>query len=104
MTISPRFLPAINPRGRRAETRCMRRKLAAWTAALACLASSGCLMPNAGTPVWVDSRAGEFWSGAGLLLEVSEDRLRCRVAVRDRALFVHERWVACASVHTRRGR
>jgi hypothetical protein len=54
--------------------------------------------------VWVDSRAGDFWSGAGMLTEVSEDRLRCRVAVRDRALFVHDRWVACASVHPRRGR
>jgi hypothetical protein len=64
----------------------------------------GCLMPNAGTPVWVDSQAGAFWSGRGLLLEVSEDRLECRVAVRDRALLVHDRWVACASVHPRRER
>jgi hypothetical protein len=53
--------------------------------------------------VWVDSRAGDFWSGAGILTEVSDDRLRCRVAVRDRALFVHHRWVPCASVHPRRG-
>ena len=69
-----------------------------------CAASVGCLMPNAGTPVWVDARAGAFWSGKGRLLEVSEDRLECRVAVRDRALFVHDRWVACASVHTRKRR
>jgi hypothetical protein len=58
-------------------------------------------MPSKGTPVLVDHRAGEFWSGKGLLLEVSEDRLKCKVAVRDRALFVHERWVNCASVHPR---
>lgn len=64
-----------------------------------CLA--GCLMPSKGTPVFVDHRAGDFWSGKGLLLEVSEDRLECKVAIRDRALFVHQRWVRCASVHTR---
>jgi hypothetical protein len=68
---------------------------------LAALATSGCLMPSKGTPVFVDHRAGTFWSGKGLLLEVSEDRLECKVAVRDRALFVHERWVHCASVHPR---
>jgi len=77
-----------------------RARLAA--AALLCALCSGCLMPSRGTPVWVDSRAGSFWSGSGLLLEVSEDRQSCLVAVRDRALFVHERWVACSSVHTRR--
>jgi hypothetical protein len=66
------------------------------------LATAGCLMPRSGTPVWVDARAGDFWSGAGMLIEVSDDRLRCRVAVRDRALFVHDRWVECASVHPRR--
>jgi hypothetical protein len=75
---------------------------AALLAVLYGVAGSGCLMPNAGTPVWVDARAGEFWSGKGRLLEVTEDRLRCRVTVRDRALFVHEMWVMCASVHTRR--
>jgi hypothetical protein len=63
---------------------------------------SGCLMPSRGKPVWVDARAGKFWSGKGRLLEVSPDRLQCRVAVRDRALFVHDRWVPCASVHERR--
>jgi hypothetical protein len=65
------------------------------------LGQLGCLMPSKGTPVFVDHRAGEFWSGKGLLLEVSQDRLQCKVAVRDRALFVHERWVSCASVHPR---
>ena len=63
----------------------------------------GCLMPNRGTPVYVDSWAGDFWSGKGLLLEVSPDQKRCRVAVRDRALFVREPWVDCVSVHPRRG-
>ena len=66
--------------------------------------ATGCLMPNAGTPVWVDARAGKFWSGRARLIEVSEDRLACRGVVRDRALFVHDRWVACASVHTRKER
>lgn len=72
--------------------------------ALCAVAVGGCLMPNGGTPVFVDSRAGSFWSGKGRLLEVSDDRLTCRVAVRDRALVVHERWVPCASVHPRRER
>lgn len=74
---------------------------------LACLACAlllaGCLMPNRGTPVFVDSWAGDFWSGKGMLLEVTPDQKRCKVAVRDRALFVHERWVACTSVHPRKG-
>ena len=32
---------------------------------------------------------------------VSPDRLRCRVAVRDRALVVRERWVPCVTLHER---
>ena len=75
------------------------------TVALALLASAsltGCLMPTRGTPVWVDQRSGEYWSGKGLLLEVSEDRSRCLVAARDRALIVRKRWVDCIGVHTRR--
>ena len=63
---------------------------------------AGCLMPGRGTPVFVDARAGRFWSGEGLLLEVSEDQQRCRVAVRDRALVVKDLWVDCARVHPRR--
>ena len=63
---------------------------------------SGCLMPSQGTPVHVDQRSGRYWSGKGLLLEVSPDRQRCRVAVRDRALIVRERWVDCIGVHERR--
>lgn len=73
---------------------------------LACLAAAllllGCLMPRQGTPVYVDAWAGDFWSGKGMLLEVSADRERCRVAVRDQALMVQELWVACTSVHPRK--
>jgi hypothetical protein len=60
---------------------------------------SGCLMPRKGTPVFVDLRAGHFWSGDGLLLEVSEDQSLCKVAVRDRALMVRKLWVDCAWIH-----
>ena len=77
-------------------------RLVAALALLACLALSGCLMPNRGTPVYVDSTTGyEYWSGKGLLLAVSPDRMQCQVAVRDRALIVHERWVPCTAVHER---
>jgi hypothetical protein len=73
-------------------------------ALLCALASGGCLLPNGGTPVLVDSRAGSFWSGKGLLLEVSPDQKRCNVAIRDRALIVHREWVDCFTVHPRSGR
>jgi hypothetical protein len=76
-------------------------RLAAALVLLGCLALSGCLMPNRGTPIFVDSRTGDYWSGKGLLLAVSPDRLQCQVAVRDRALVVRERWVPCTSVHER---
>jgi hypothetical protein len=72
-------------------------------ALLAALASSGCLMPNGGTPVFVDSRSGSFWSGKGVLTEVSPDQKRCKVAIRDRALFVQRMWVDCITVHPRVG-
>ncbi|MCH2173644.1 hypothetical protein MK489_22945 [Myxococcota bacterium] len=62
---------------------------------------SGCVMPRRGTPVFVDARAGSFWSGKGLLLEVSKDGRSCRVTVRDRALIVQEFWVDCQRVHPR---
>ncbi|HEY5657912.1 MAG TPA: hypothetical protein VIY27_09000 [Myxococcota bacterium] len=75
------------------------RRLACLTSALLC---AGCLMPQQGTPVYVDAWAGDFWSGKGMLLEVSPDQQRCRVAVRDRALLLQERWVACTSVHPRK--
>jgi len=67
------------------------------------LATAGCLMPNGGTPVFVDSRAGDYWSGKGLLTEVSPDRKQCHVFVRDRALIVREQWLPCTSVHPRMG-
>ena len=79
----------------------LRSRLVAGIALLASLALPGCLMPNRGTPIFVDSRTGDYWSGKGLLLEVSPDRLQCQVAVRDRALFVRQRWVPCGSVHER---
>jgi hypothetical protein len=61
----------------------------------------GCVMPRTGTPVFVDVRAGDFWSGNGLLTEVSEDKRECRVSVRDRALIVQDLWVDCQRVHRR---
>ena len=64
----------------------------------------GCLMPAQGTPVFVDLRAGSFWSGKGMLLDVSPDKTRCQVAVRDRALIVHKPWVECRWVHERSSR
>ena len=64
---------------------------------------SGCLMPNEGTPVFIDMRAGEFWSGKGMLVEVTPDEQRCRVAVRDKALVVHHVWTDCSRVHPRIG-
>ncbi len=76
------------------------RRIAA-VAALA-LAATGCVvMPSRGTPVLVDHRAGRFWSGKGMLLEVSEDQRSCRVAVRDRSLlFVRTLWTSCDHVHS----
>ena len=64
---------------------------------------SGCLMPNRGTPVFVDMRAGAFWSGRGMLMEVTPDQQRCRVAVRDRSLVVRRVWTDCTRVHPRLG-
>ena len=113
MTLIPRILPCrrtttaehvrgLRPAGRPADASGMpHARLAARIALLACLALSGCLMPNRGTPVFVDARTGDYWSGKGLLLTVSPDRTQCQVAVRDRALFVRERWVPCSSVHER---
>ena len=70
-------------------------------AALAALPTGCVLMPWRGTPVIVDQRAGRFWSGDGMLLEVSEDQKTCRVAVRDRSLvFVRRLWTDCGYVHS----
>jgi len=60
-----------------------------------------CQLPAGGTPVYVDMRAGEFWSGDAKLLEVSDDETRCRIAARDKTLVVKERWVDCANVHAK---
>ena len=61
----------------------------------------GCLLPAQGTPVFVDMRAGHFWSGKGMLVEVSRDEQSCRVEVRDSALIVRKLWVDCTRVHPR---
>lgn len=64
------------------------------------LLSLGCIqMPSRGTRAFIDMRAGDFWTGDGLLLEVSQDQQRCFVAVRDRTWLVQKRWVDCAHVH-----
>lgn len=67
--------------------------------ALAALAS-GCVMPN-GEEVIVSRRAGRAYTGNAVLLEISEDHARCRVAVRNNALFIERRWVDCRHVHSR---
>ena len=73
-----------------------------WPVLLALLPlAAGCVMPAQGTPVFVDMRAGRFYSGEGMLHEVSEDEESCRVSVRDPSLIVRERWVLCRNVHTR---
>jgi hypothetical protein len=77
----------------------MRARFLVASAALGLLC--GCLLPNRGTEVHVDMRAGEFWSGRGRLLEVSQDQTRCRVAVRHRTGYVQTRWVDCKHVHAR---
>jgi len=73
-------------------------------AVLLLLPLSGCLMPNTGTPVFIDMRAGAFWSGKGLLVEVTPDEQSCHVAVRDRALVVRFVWTDCTRVHPRMGK
>jgi hypothetical protein len=99
--ISPGFAPAALAQTR---AKARYRRAIALVLALGSLLVAGCLMPNRGTPVFVDVSSGDYWSGEGLLLEVSDDQLRCLVAVRDRALIVRERWVPCTAVHSRRTR
>jgi hypothetical protein len=70
-------------------------------ALLAALLLGACQLPARGTPVFVDMRAGNFWSGNGKLLEVSDDQARCLVSVRGRSMVVKERWVDCAYVHSK---
>ena len=105
MTKIPLILPAglrLRRSRRRADATAMKRFAALALLLAACLPLAGCLMPNQGTPVFVDSRSGDYWSGKGWLLEVSPDRVRCKVAVRDDALIVRKPWVPCTSVHERR--
>ena len=72
-------------------------------ALLILVSAGGCLLPVQGTPVFVDMRAGRFWSGKGMLVEVSPDKQRCHIKVRDNALIVRNLWVDCTRVHPRLG-
>jgi hypothetical protein len=81
----------------------MRKFLALAACLLGAALLGGCIMPS-GRPVIVEQRTGDYWSGNGVLLETSEDGLRCRVAVRDTALVVGKKWVPCKYVHARRVR
>ena len=65
------------------------------------LTISSCL-PSRGTLIFVDRDAGNFWSGKGVLVEVSPDETQCRVVVRDAVLIKRDRWVHCNDVHPRR--
>ena len=69
--------------------------------ALLALALPGCVMPQ-GEQVVLDRRGGNVFAGDAVLLEIAEDGTRCRVAVRNSALFVEKRWVDCRFVHARR--
>ena len=95
----------MRPRPADAARMSLRRRIVCASLLLALVgAFGGCLMPNQGTPVFVDLRAGDFWSGKGMLLDVSPDKKRCTVVVRDRALIVHELDVDCRWVHERNAR
>lgn len=77
-----------------------RRRAGAAAAILGAALLGGCLLPQ-GKPVIVDSRAGRFWTGDGVLLEVSPDRQHCRIAARGRSLWIDRKWVPCKYVHER---
>ena len=70
---------------------------------MTCLLVGSSCIPNRGTPVYVDTSAGNLWSGKGVLVEVSEDETQCRVVVRDANLITRNRWLDCRHVHPRRG-
>jgi hypothetical protein len=79
----------------------MRRLVIALAVALSAAAASACVMP-AGQEVVVDRRGGnDVYTGSAVLLAISDDQTRCRVAVRTNALFVEKRWVDCRFVHAR---
>ena len=67
---------------------------------LLALAAAACVMP-AGEQVMLDRRGGNVFTGNAVLLEIAENGTRCRVAVRNSALFVEKRWVDCRFVHSR---
>jgi hypothetical protein len=71
-------------------------------AAAACLLTTSSCLPSRGTPVFVDRDAGKYWSGKGVLVEVSPDETQCRVVVRDSVLITRDRWVRCNDIHPRR--
>ena len=84
-------------------SRTILRRLALALSLAGLLFQSGCLwLPRQGTPVYVDHRAGDFWSGKAVLVKVSADGSRCRVHVRNRAGVVEGKWVLCKHVHPRR--
>jgi hypothetical protein len=79
----------------------MARVLLALILVLAAGLASGCIMPR-GQDVVVDRRGGnDVFTGNAVLLEISDEGGRCRVAVRNNALFVEKRWVDCRYVHAR---
>jgi len=79
----------------------MRFALAVGLALALAAAAAGCVMP-AGEQVVLDRRGmRDAFTGNAVLLEVSADRAKCRVAVRNSALFVERRWVDCRYVHSR---
>jgi hypothetical protein len=82
----------------------MRRRLRALRATLAGVAmlAGGCALPSTGSPVFVESGTGRWWSGEAVLTEVSEDRQRCLVHARNNVLIVEKKWVDCRRVHDRR--
>jgi hypothetical protein len=62
----------------------------------------GCLtLPSHGTLVYVDHRTGDWWSGEGVMTEVSADQTQCKIAARNTALIVETKWVPCKYVHPR---
>jgi hypothetical protein len=75
-------------------------RLAALTLLALAIAGAGCWLPK-GSPVYIDGRYEKLWSGNGVLIEVSDDGLWCRVAARNRALVVEKKWVECKAVHRR---
>jgi hypothetical protein len=59
------------------------------------------VLPSTGTPVFLDHDSGRWWSGRGVMTEVSDDRTRCRVHARNRILIVESKWLDCRRVHER---